>query len=403
MKRKLLYAIIAGIFLVSGIKVRAANYQKVNGTSTLFKQYLVLDKEARLPDVTFSYEVTAGSPEAYTQETMAVLAGVDADKITVSDAVFTQSDPIKTTVGSDDNVTITGEQGYDVKPVTIDFSRVSFDEPGIYRYVLTMTSSSQQGIRYDTQAAAPGVKTRYIDVYVTDEQGVLTVSNYVLHENASSISLSEEAGSAFSVQDAERLADKSDGFVNESVTADLKFGNETEGNQGSRDKYFKYTLTLDNALADTVYYLDLSEAEINGTGNSATIYDQLSNPAQITTDAEGKASVDFYLKDGQYVRVKGLTENTVYSLTEANEDYLKREGTDRIAVEAAGDQPAKTYDDPVSGTITTQDVFTGFTNVRNGVIPTGIIMSSLPGILMISSAFGGLCLLFGKKKEEERE
>ncbi len=403
MKRKLLYLLITGLCLVSGITVRAANYAPVSGTATQFKQYLILDKEARLPDVTFAYEVTAGTASAYTDETMTILAGVMADRITVSDAVFSQSDTINSDVASADTVTISSEQGYGVKTVSIDFSDVSFDEPGIYRYVLTMTSAGQQGIRYDTQAAVTGAKVRCLDVYVTDDEGVLKVSNYVLHETASDISRSPEAGSAFSEQDSERLSDKSDGFVNELVTADLKFGNETEGNQGSRDKYFKYTLNLENALKNTVYYLDMSEAETNGTGNSATIYDELVNPVQITTDAEGKATADFYLKDGQYIRVKGLTENTAYALTEANEDYLKREGTDRTAIEAVGEQPAKLHDDPVSGTIQNQDVYTGYTNVRNGVIPTGIIMSSMPGIVMITSAIGGICLLFGKKEKEEEQ
>ncbi len=403
MKRKLLCIMMTGLFFASAISVKAAGYAPVKGTVTQFNQYLILDREARLPDVTFNYEIRAGSPQNYGEGKMAILAGISADKISVSDSVFSQTDAISTTPASGSDLTLTADQGYGVKPVNIDFSQVSFDEPGIYRYLLTMTSTGQQGIRYDVQAAAIGSKVRCLDVYVTDDNGTLQISGYVLHENVTEIAAGQQAGSAFGGADAERLSDKSDGFVNQLISADLKFGNEVEGNQGSKDKYFKFTLTLDNALKNTVYYLDISEAEASGTANSATIYDTLNNPTQIRTDENGKAVIDFYLKDGQYITVKGLTENTTYDLKETNEDYLRREGTDRVVRPASQDQPEKLHDDPVQGTIGNTDVYTGYTNTRNGVIPTGIIMSATPGIMMMTGAISSILLLVSRKRKESEE
>ena len=142
MKRKLLYIMMTGLFFASAISVKAAGYAPVKGTVTQFNQYLILDREARLPDVTFNYEITAGSPQNYGEGKMAILAGVSADKVSVSDSVFSQTDAISTTPASGSDLTLTADQGYGVKTVNIDFSQVSFDEPGIYRYLLTMTSSA---------------------------------------------------------------------------------------------------------------------------------------------------------------------------------------------------------------------------------------------------------------------
>ena len=61
-----------------------------------------------------------------------------------------------------------------------DFSKVQFTEPGIYRYVVTESGTSQ-GITNDADL------TRIVDVYVndvtTDEGKALTIAGYVLHSS----------------------------------------------------------------------------------------------------------------------------------------------------------------------------------------------------------------------------
>ena len=44
----------------------------------------------------------------------------------------------------------------------------------------------------------------------------------------------------------------------------------------------------------------------------------------------------------------------------------------------------------------------GFTNTRNGIVPTGIIMSVTGGVALVAVAATSL-LMLGRKKEEEEE
>lgn len=132
-----------------------------------------------------------------------VFAGPDADKVTVTDAVF-----LKTDDGTDDMIPVKdkndnlelkeGEEVYSRRTVKIDFSQVKFDEPGVYRYILTEEYIDAEGIHYDTQAATPGVRTRVIDVYVVDKDDdseTLEIRETVLHELTSNLLLTDDMGS----------------------------------------------------------------------------------------------------------------------------------------------------------------------------------------------------------------
>ena len=108
------------------------------------------------------------------------------------------------------------------------------------------------------------------------------------------------------------------------------------------------------------------------------------------------------MQDGQYITVHGLAANTAYALTENAEDYTAANGTDKEAIAAEGETPAKLYDDAVSGTMDS-DKYTGFTNDRSGTVPTGILLSiAAPAIIGIL-ALGGIIFLLvhGKKRKSE--
>ncbi|MBQ5543065.1 MAG: LPXTG cell wall anchor domain-containing protein, partial [Erysipelotrichales bacterium] len=74
-----------------------------------------------------------------------------------------------------------------------------------------------------------------------------------------------------------------------------------------------------------------------------------------------------------------------YALTENEEDYLSLPGIE------------ETNPDPVSGTVESKDLFTGFTNVRDGIIPTGVLIPVSSGALLIGL---GAAVLLRKRREE---
>ena len=380
MKRRLTSALVmllafALLIGTTAISASAENtYTPVNGTNTQFNKYLVVDKDTNIPAISFDFTVAPGTAVAATATTPAILAGVGTP--TIATVTFTNGQATSTTAPSDLN--LASGKKFAVQTATVDFSGVTFTEPGVYRYVITeQETAGAKAVTYDTQAATAGSKVRYLDVYVADVNNALTVSSYVMHETATVVAN----------DDADSIADdKSSSYVNEISTKDLEFGKEVTGNQGSKDKYFKFQLAISNAQANTTYSIDLTSAEASPTKTDATTYSSMTNPASFTTNDNGDATITFYLKDGQYIKIPGLPVGYGYTLTETAEDYASS-----ATISAANGKGGVAYSDGVTGTNVSTDIKTGFTNDRTGIIPTGVIMTIAPFAIGIC-VFGAIII-----------
>lgn len=389
----------------------------IEGTkTTTFDKFLVMDKQANVPNATFTYAVTAGNAKAYdvAGKKFQVLAGVDSDKITMAgvgaaDAaansiVFKQGD------GSDTHDTTKDEyvknidaakQKYALKTATLDFSKVQFTEPGVYRYIIT-ESGTNQGITNDADI------TRVLDVYVNDASAdvdgaftkKLTIAGYVLHSNENDepdVAAGENFGSTGTYTDK-----KSQGFTNSYDTSDLTLRKQVTGNQASRDKYFEFTLNIAAAQPNTKYDVVIDDADATSKTNATTIEANAgkTNVTSITTDGDGKATQKFYLQHGQQVTVQGLAKDTTYAVTENTEDYKSTANTkDAPVVDTKADTEAA----PVDGTIVSTDLTTGFLNTRDGVIPTGVIMAVAPFAVVTILGGAGIVTMVMKKNKKEDE
>ena len=288
-------------------------------------------------------------------------------------------------------------QKYALKTATLDFSKVQFTEPGVYRYILT-ESGVNQGITNDADL------TRVVDVYVNDattaEGKSLTIAGYVLHSSVDdepNVAAGEDFGSTGAY-----VATKSQGFTNTYDTSDLTLRKQVTGNQASRDKYFEFTLNIDKAQPNTKYDVMIDDADATSKTNAATIEANAgkANVTSITTDDQGKATQKFYLQHNQQVTVEGLAKDTTYALTENTEDYKSTANTtDAPVVDTKADTEAA----PVNGTIASADLTTGFLNTRDGVIPTGVIMAIAPfaAVTLLGGAGAATMVMKSKKKEED--
>ena len=397
-----IYTASAMMMLSLGVPVFAAgsNYDTdhIGGTATTtFEKFLVMDQNASVPAASFTYAVTAGAPMSYDVEgkTFEVLAGVDADKVTMAGVGTTTANTNTYSTGdataTDENAYVKNydptTQKYAKKSATLDFSGVKFPEPGVYRYIIT-ESGVNPGISNDADA------TRVVDVYVqdaSDEAGKkLSIAGYVLHANEDDepeISAGDEFGSAGSYGNT-----KSQGFTNVFVSSDLTFRKEVSGNQASKDKYFAFTVKLTNAPVGTVYTVDLGGADATSGTSAATIAANAgkTNPTTLTVGEDGTATAVFYLQHGQEITIEGIGKDVQYNVTENAEDYKST---------AAG---VTDYDDPVSGTIDVTDLNTSYLNTRNGVIPTGVIMTVAPfAVVTLLGGAGVVTILMKKKKDED--
>lgn len=391
----------------------------IEGTkTTTFDKFMVMDKQANVPNATFTYAVTAGNAKAYdvAGKKFQVLAGVDADKITMAGVggtaeaaaaantiVFRQGD------GSDTHDTtkdayvkdLAAGKKYALKTATLDFSAVQFTEPGVYRYIIT-EDGTNQGITNDADL------TRVLDVYVNDASAdvdgtftkKLTIAGYVLHSNVDDepdVSAGENFGSTGAYTDK-----KSQGFTNSYDTSDLTLRKQVTGNQASRDKYFEFTLNIAAAQPNTKYDVVIDDADATSKTNAATIEANAgkTNVTSITTDDAGKATQKFYLQHGQQVTVQGLAKDTTYAVTENTEDY---KSTANTAAAPVVDTKADTEAAPVDGTIASTDLTTGFLNTRDGVIPTGVIMAVAPFAVVTILGGAGVVTMVMKRNNKEDE
>lgn len=391
--------------LLNGTTVFAAgsNYgSQIDGTkTTTFDKYLVMDQQANVPNATFTYAVTAGNAKAYdvAGKKFQVLAGVDADKITmagVGEGADVNKIAFKKGDGSDTHDTtkdayvkdLAAGKKYALKTATLDFSNVRFTEPGVYRYIITEGGTNQA----ITNDADP---TRVLDVYVNDDstetEKKLTIAGYVLHSNENDepdVAAGENAGSTGAYVET-----KSQGFTNEYDTSDLTFKKEVSGNQASHDKYFKFTVTIKDAVPGTVYNVNRLNADETSKSNAATITENAgkTNPDKLTVGTDGTVTKEFYLQHGQEITIQGIAKDSKYSVTENKEDY---KSTAAVVAD---------YKDPVEGTIKSADLKTSYLNTRDGVIPTGVIMTVAPFAAVTLLGAAGMVTIKMKKREDDEE
>lgn len=380
--------------LLNGTTVFAADnsYQGVNGESTSFDKYLVMDQEANVPNASFTYTIAPGTAKNYDveNEKVEVLAGVGNPTMTDEDTtkdgyqlVFKPTDTLNKTLQTGDNVKDfdANNQGYAKKTSTVDFSKITFIEPGIYRYVITETGTNQ-AVTNDKN------DKRYLDVYVTDENGSLKVSGYILHATDSEVGMNESQGS-----DGTQKDDKSQGFTNTYDTSNLTFKKEVSGNQASHDKYFEFTVEIKDAVPGTVYNVDIQGATPTSGSNAATIEANANkaNVTKLTVDADGKVTQKFYLQHGQYITIQGIAKDSTYIVTENKEDYKSKAAA------------VKDYTDPTTGTVVSTDLKTSYLNTRAGAIPTGVIMTVAPFAAVTLLGAAGMVTIKMKKKEDDAE
>jgi len=393
---KIAAAFLAGVMAFGSMGVSAQGaYEPVAGTNSSLDKYLIVKSDAAVPNVTFSFAIEPGEGIAADTDTVAVLAPTAANGVsgtpTIASTTFAPTDSKADSVASGDTVTLASGESYVKKTAAITLNNVTFSEPGVYRYKIT-ESSDFDAIQMDTQAATPGSTVRYLDIYVTENEatGALQISGEVLHETASKVTPNSTAGSA-----GGNLSDKSTGYVNKYLSQNLKFGKEVTGNQGAKDKAFNFTLEITGAQANKTYQI-VTNAPATSRSTPATKEANRGqeNPATITTDEHGAATVNYYLTDGEYVEVKGLPKAATYAVSEDYEDYKQTAGID-----ASIGADSRAYSDAASGAIDSADIFTGFTNTRDGVIPTGVATAAGLGVGLAGLALVGA--LVSRKKEDE--
>ena len=362
MKRRFTTALVillAFALLIGTTAITASaesTYEPIGGSTTIVKN-LVVDDDANIPGITFNYTIRRGTPQDATATTIEILESPLGGG-TIGTAVFSNADTANTVNGlpTDANPSNpTAGKKYARKSVSIDFPVGTFTKPGVYRFVINETNNNLPGVSYDSNP------TRYLDVFVVaDENNELSVSSYVLRDSATDIGTNGEY--------VENPDVKSTGYTNSLTQYDFDFSKTIAGNQGDKNKRFNFTLTITGANPGTYPII----------ANDVT-----GNPTSITVGADGTATGTYSLTNGSTVKVIGLNAGAVCTVEEDPDDYTATHSVD------GGDAVSGAS----SGTITLADSdhSVAFTNTRNGIIPTGVIMTIAPFAIGIC-VFGAIII-----------
>lgn len=222
------------------------------------------------------------------------------------------------------------------KTTQISFDMSKFTAPGIYRYTVTETKGTYDGMSYD--------ETSYnMDVYVVNGTGGLEIAT-VLFEGAEG--------------DAKTNAT----FTNTYTTNNLTITKRVTGSQGDKNNPFEFTVTVNGQEGEKFTMVD-------GT---------------TTKEITSGEKVTFDLKDGESVTIYGLSAGDTYTVdeTDANENGY--------TTSVNGNE---------TGSINTDTTVT-YTNDRDPSTPTGVIMNVAPYALMVVIAVAGVAVFMRKRVED---
>ena len=371
MKRKLstaLVMLLAFALLLGTTAITASavtTYDPIGGSTEIVKN-LVVDDDANIPNITFSYTIRRGTSQDATATTIEILESPLGGG-SIDTAVFSNADTASTINGlptDADPSNPTAGKKYAQKSVSIDFPVGTFTKPGVYRFVINETNSNLPGVTYDSNP------TRYLDVFVVaNDNNELSVNGYVLRDAATDIGTNGEY-----VEDPDV---KSSGYTNSLTQYDFDFSKTISGNQGDKNKRFSFTLTITGANPGTYPII----------ANNVT-----DNPTSITVGASGTATGEYSLTNGSTVKVVGLNAGAVCTVTENPDDYTATHKLDTGEENSGADSGAVTLN---------SDHSVAFTNTRNGIIPTGIIMTIAPFAIGIC-VFGAVFIFIICRKKRRR-
>ena len=328
-----------------------------------FTKELLRPADVDTPEVTFTFTMSAPADEfteTITDDNNNSIPVSKGEGTASGEVVFGNEDD---TVGTavDDIVTVKDT-------VTIDISELQFDTPGIYKYILTETSNITSG----DSALYTLADDHTVYLYVENINGEMVVTGVVLQD-----------GTSYD-KDAKTATITNEYMVDDStVTNKLTVNKTVTGNMGDKNEKFKFTITIDAKDNDAnrnyiVVTKDGAEVEPVSEGNGTN----------------GTYTYTVMLSDGASVDIYGLAIGDTYKIDES--DY-SAEGYDNPQVSGAvtADNQSVTLTDESNDTVS-------YTNNRDAVSPTGIMMDIAPYAVLVVIAAAG-CFIFLRKRHAKED
>lgn len=277
------------------------------------------------------------------------------DVTDAADGVTTENMPVPTVRNVEFAEGDAGKAGSMTKDVTITLPK--YTSVGVYTYTITPTPGTTAGVTY----WARPIK---LVVTVIEQDGKVRVA-----------AVHTEDGYDGTAADGT----KSNDITYTYSAGSLSVSKTVAGNLGDRSKYFAITVTLfpeGGKNYDATYTVSGGTKLGNGTADAGTA----------TIAVDGKPYT-FYLKHGETFTISNLPYNVSYKVAETDESAVG------YTVSYSTNQNSKIS--KATDTVT-------ITNTKESHVDTGIVLDSLPYVLLIAVAVVGV-VIFTARKRSHRE
>lgn len=271
--------------------------------------------------------------------------GVSAPKISPVTIKFSEGDASTTGVS---------------KQVTVPLSGIAWPSVGIYTYDVKQTAGSTAGVSYDN-------KTLKMKVTVALDENAGDDAKYYVAFVTTTIADGDSDGTT----DV-----KSGSFENTYSAGSLAVTKNVTGNMGDRNRYFKITVTLtgEGGKNHAASYPVTGGSKLtDGTTDTSASTISVGTPA------------DFYLKHGETFTIANLPYGVTYTVEEEN--YSND-----------GYTTTTTYSDEANKKIDSNPDTVTITNRKDAAVDTGIMLDSLPYVLLLTVCVVCMVAFFVKKR-----
>ena len=242
------------------------------------------------------------------------------------------------------------------KQVTVPLSSISWPSVGVYTYDVKQTVGTQAGVSYDSKT----LKMKVTVALDNDDQYYVAFVTTTLGDT-----------------NGDGITDvKSGSFENTYSAGSLAVTKNVTGNMGDRNRYFKITVTLtgeDGKDHAASYPVTGGSKLTDGTTDTSASTISVGTPA------------DFYLKHGETFTIANLPYGVTYTVVE--EDYRDD-----------GYTTTTTYSDEASKKIDSNHDTVTITNHKEATVDTGIMLDSLPYVLLLTVCVVCMVAFFVKKR-----
>ena len=236
----------------------------------------------------------------------------------------------------------------------------TYEKVGIYKYTLEEEAGSTAGVTYY------GNEIKLVVTVVNDGTG--NVHTEAENEDGGFDSITKGEGG------------KSDTFANTYKANELEVSKDVTGNMGDKEKLFQFHVTFTKKSTEDAPEL--------------IKYEDATGKHTIAFGTNGKATVDFKLKDDSELHFTNIPEGVSYTVWE---DSYATDGYKTYI----GSETEDNEDSSAEGTATTEKAAVAFINHKGGDVDTGVILDNAPYILMLAVVAGGAMMLVIKKRREE--